>query len=128
MTNDVTTTATESPETARDYPVFRPMADIAETGDGISLMLEMPGVAPDAVDISLENRVLTIRGHARMTRPENLQLVYAEYREGDYERVFTLSEDFDPDRIEAQMRAGVLTLTLPRAAAAKPRKIEVKAA
>lgn len=128
MTNDVTTTATETPETTRDNPVFRPMADIAETKEGISLMLEMPGVAPDAVDISLENRVLTIRGQARTTRPENLQLVYAEYDEGDYERVFTLSEDFDPDRIRAEMRAGVLTLTLPRAEAAKPKKIAVKAA
>jgi len=91
-------------------------------------MLEMPGVAPDSVDVSLENRVLTIRGQARTTRPENLELVHAEYSEGDYERVFTLSEDFDPDRIEAEMRAGVLTLTLPRAEAAKPRKIAVKAA
>ncbi|MSU88761.1 Hsp20 family protein [Rhodobacteraceae bacterium 2CG4] len=129
MTNEVTTTPTTEPAgTTRDIPVFRPVADIAETGQGISLMLEMPGVAPDSVDISLENRVLTIRGQARTTRPENLQLSYAEYGEGDYERAFALSEDFDPDKIAAEMRAGVLTLTLPRAEAAKPRKIAVKAA
>ncbi|WP_292963059.1 Hsp20 family protein [Nitrobacter sp.] len=61
-------------------------------------------------------------------RPENLELAYAEYGEGDFERAFTLSEDFDPDRIEAEMRGGVLTLTLPRAPEAQPKRIAVKSA
>ena len=61
-------------------------------------------------------------------RPENLELAHAEYGEGDFERAFTLSEDFDPDRIEAEMRGGVLTLTLPRAPEAQPKRIVVKGA
>ncbi|GIX14715.1 MAG: hypothetical protein KatS3mg118_2674 [Paracoccaceae bacterium] len=53
------------------------------------------------MDVTLEKRVLTIRGTVDPVRPEKLQLAYAEYGEGDFERAFTLSEDFDPDRIEA---------------------------
>ena len=92
------------------------------------MMLEMPGVGPDRVEITLENRVLTIRGRVEPMKPENLQLAYAEYGEGDFERAFTLSEDFDPDRIEAEMRNGVLTLTLPRSAEPQPKRIAVKGA
>ncbi|MFP4451490.1 MAG: Hsp20/alpha crystallin family protein, partial [Rhodosalinus sp.] len=83
--------------------------------------------APDDVDITLEQRVLTIRGKVRTTSPEKLQLTYAEYGEGDFERSFTLSDDFDPEKIGASVSLGVLTVTLPRAAEAKPRKIAVTA-
>ncbi|MEM9522519.1 MAG: Hsp20/alpha crystallin family protein [Pseudomonadota bacterium] len=130
MNAEITTpadrTAVEAPETTHGGRIYRPLTDIVETGTGVSLMLEMPGVAPDDVDISLERRVLTIRGRTNRPDPENLQLVHAEYGEGDYERVFTMSEDFDPEKIEAGMRNGVLTVTLPRAAATLPKKIVVK--
>ena len=106
----------------------RPLADIVETPEGVTLMLEMPGVAAEDVDVTLEKRVLTVRGRVHPTAPEKLQLTHAEYGEGDYERAFTLSDDFDHDRIGAEVSQGVLTLTLPRAAEAKPKKIEVKAA
>lgn len=130
-TTDVTTTEknpAEVPETTRGGRIYRPLTDILEQDGSVSLMLEMPGVAPDDVDITLENRVLTIRGRAEQSRPEKLQLAYAEYGEGDYERSFTLSEDFDPDKVEAAMKNGLLTVTLPRAEAAKPKKIAVKSA
>lgn len=131
MSNDVTHTGdktpTEAPETTTGARIYRPLSDIVETEDGVTLMLEMPGVAPDNVDITLENRVLTIRGKVHPTQPEKLQLAYAEYGEGDYERAFTLSDDFDPDKIEASLVNGVLTVTLPRAAEAKPKKIAVRA-
>lgn len=131
MAKDVTKTEkreTDMPETTHGGRVYRPMADIVETGDGVQLMLEMPGVTSDDLEVTLEQRVLTIRGKVHPTAPEKLELVHAEYGEGDFERSFTMSDDFDPDRIEAALSAGVLTLTLPRAEAAKPRKIEVKAA
>lgn len=132
MTNDVTQASekadTSAPETTRGGRVYRPITDIVETDKGVSLMLEMPGVAPDDVDITLEKRVLTIRGRVRQSRTDKLELAYAEYGEGDFERSFTMSEDFDPDRIEAEMRNGVLTLALPRAEAAQPKKITVRAA
>ena len=117
----------ESGESTRGMPVFRPLTDIRDTGQGVELTLEMPGVGPGDVDIDLERRVLTVRGRGRVTAPEGYRQVYAEYREGDYERTFTLSDEIDEGAIQADMANGVLTLKLPRAEAAKPRRIEVKA-
>lgn len=131
MSNDVTKatdkTPAEAPETVTGGRIYRPLTDIVETAEGVILMLEMPGVAPDDVDITLEKRVLTVHGKVHATKPEKLQLAYAEYGEGDFERAFTLSDDFDPDKIDAKLANGVLTLKLPRAAEAKPKKISVKA-
>jgi HSP20 family protein len=130
MSTDITPatekTTTDAPETAGGGRIYRPLTDICETDQGVSMMIEMPWVAAGAVEITLENRGLTIRGKVEPMRPENLELAYAEYGEGDFEKAFTLSEDFDPDRIEAEMRGGVLTLTLPRAPEAQPKRIAVK--
>ena len=132
MSNDVTRTTdktpTETPETTTGGRVYQPLTDIVETDDGLTLIVEMPGVAADDVDVTLERRVLTIRGTVRATTPETLQLAYAEYGEGNFERAFTLPDDFDPDQIGASVSHGVLTVTLPRAAGAQPRKIAVTAA
>ena len=126
-TQDTPAKSERSSESARGGRLYRPVTDIAETEAGVTLVLEMPGVAPENVDVELEKRVLTIKGRAALTNPENFQLVYAEYGEGDYERAFTLSEDLDGSKIKAEMRDGVLTVNLPRAEAAKPQRIEVKA-
>ncbi|HUC08835.1 MAG TPA: Hsp20/alpha crystallin family protein [Stellaceae bacterium] len=107
-------------------PVFVPPTDIYETADNLIVMCELPGVGSDGVDITLERRVLTIRGRAATQHHAGYQRVYAEYADGDYERVFTLSEDIDRDRIEATARDGVLHLVLPKAAPAKARRIELK--
>lgn len=131
MSKDVTQTAdkslAETPETTGGGRIYRPLTDILETNEGMTLMLEMPGVSADDVDITLEKRVLTIRGKVQATSPEKLQLAYAEYGEGDFERSFTLSDDFDPQKIGASVSNGVLTVTLPRAVEAQPKKIKVKA-
>lgn len=107
-------------------PVFLPPADIYETKDSIVVLAEMPGVPSDEVDITLERRVLTIRGRSAAGQHTGYQRVYNEYADGDYERVFTLSENIDRDRIEARLRDGVLHLVLPKAETAKARKIELK--
>ena len=107
-------------------PVFLPPADIYETKDSIVVLAEMPGVSSEGVDISLERRVLTIRGRSATNEHGGYQRVYGEYTDGDYERVFTLSENIDRDRIEATLKDGVLQLVLPKAEAAKARKIELK--
>ncbi|HUF55284.1 MAG TPA: Hsp20/alpha crystallin family protein [Thermohalobaculum sp.] len=120
--------AAEQGETARGAAVFRPLADIREHKDGVTVTVEMPGVGPDDVEIELERRVLTIRGRGRRTAPEGYRRVYAEYEEGDYERTFTVSEDLDAAKVKASMKSGVLTLELPRAKEAKPRQIKVSAA
>jgi HSP20 family molecular chaperone IbpA len=87
----------------------------------------MPGVAPDGVDITLERRVLTIRGRSATGEHTGYQRVYNEYADDDYERVFTLSENIDRDRIEATLKDGILNLVLPKAESARARKIELKA-
>lgn len=131
MTTEVSETKdkmpAEAPETTTGSRIYQPLADIVETDEGVTLMLEVPGVAAEDVDVTHEKRVLTIRGKVRPTRPETLRLAYAEYGEGDYERSFTLSDDFDPEKIGAEVSHGLLTVTLPRAPEAQPKKIAVKA-
>jgi HSP20 family protein len=117
----------ESGQRLAPRPVFLPPADIYETKDHIVVMAEMPGVPSDGVDITLERRVLTIRGRSATAEHSGYQRVYSEYVDGDYERVFTLSENIDRDRIEATLREGVLHLTLPKAETSRARKIELKA-
>ncbi len=88
----------------------------------------MPGVGPDDVELELERRVLTIRGRGRVTNPGGNRRVCAEYDEGDYERVFTVSDDLDAAKVKASMKNGLLTLELPRAKEVKPKQIKVSAA
>ncbi len=133
MSTEVTKAPEQTPaeagvEATRNRPLWRPLTDVVETPDGVTLMVELPGVAAEQVDVALEKRVLTIRARSGVTGPDKLRLVHAEYEPGDYERAFTLSEDFDAERIEAEMKNGVLTLRLPRSEAAQPRTIKVKAA
>lgn len=125
---NLTGTTGGTPETTRPSRVWRPLADIVETREGIMLMLEMPGVRAEDVDVTLERRVLTIRARSNVQQPEKLALVHAEFEPGDFERAFTLSGDFDPEGIKAQMKNGVLTLQLPRTEAQKPRSIRVETA
>ncbi|GIX19124.1 Hsp20/alpha crystallin family protein [Erythrobacter cryptus] len=133
MTNQVMTTH-ENPavqtlaEPASNRPVWRPLADILETRDGFTVMLELPGVAAEDVEVSLENRQLSIRARAQGLESDELQLVHREYLPGDYERAFLLSDDLDGERIEAELKNGVLTVRVPRLAEARPRSIKVKTA
>jgi HSP20 family protein len=107
-------------------PVFVPRSDVYETGDSIVILAEMPDVAPDDVDITLERRMLTIRGHTLDAVHEGYRKVYAEYDEGEYERVFTLPEEIDRDNIKAVHKDGVLKLELPKAEPVKAKRIEVR--
>ncbi len=115
------------PEGTRSVPVFTPPADIYETKDALVLLLEMPGVERDSINITLDRRVLTITGQCNPGVPEGYSLSHAEYREGDYERAFTLSEEIDSERIEATLKNGVLKVTLPKVKPAPARTITVKA-
>lgn len=132
MKNEITQTTAKTPmeshETIQGKKIYRPLADIIETSEGISLTLEMPGVAPESVDITLEKKELTIFGKTHSIQPGKLDLTYSEYGQGDYKRTFILSEDFASDRINAEMRNGVLHIQLPKAEEAQPKKIVVNAA
>lgn len=110
----------------RMRPVFVPRSDVYETGDSIVILAELPGVSPDHVDITLERRTLTVRGSTLDAVHEGYRRVYAEYDEGEYERVFTLPEEIDRDNIRAVHKDGVLKLELPKAEPVKAKRIEVR--
>ena len=104
---------------------FLPPTDIFESDDVLTLVMEMPGVDREDVDVNVENGVLRVEGRLDFSKYEGMQPVYTEYNIGHYRRSFSLSSKVDQDRISAQMQDGVLTLLLPKAEEAKPRRISV---
>jgi HSP20 family protein len=113
-------------ERTRARPAFVPRADIYETNDSIQVVVDMPGVNEDTVDITLEQNVLTIDGYVEPVEHKGYSLAYSEYRVGDYQRSFTLSGQIDRDKIEAVVSSGVLRLHLPKSEPTT-KKIAVKA-
>ena len=107
---------------------FLPNADIFETEETLTIVLEMPGIDRDHIEIGVEDGVLTVEGGIDFGKYEGLQPVYSEYHVGPYRRGFRISNRVDQDKISAEMRDGVIKLVLPKAEEAKPRKIEVKSA
>lgn len=106
---------------------FRPDVDIVESGDAYVVTADLPGANETSVRIGLEDGVLTIDAHTANGPDPAWRPLYAEYRPGNYHRQFQLSEEIDAGRIEAKMRDGVLTLSLPKSEAARPRQIRVTA-
>lgn len=105
---------------------FQPATDILETAEGVTLRFDMPGVARENVDITVDKDTLTIIGRAEPEVAGNP--VYRETYVGDYRRQFTLSTDMDPNSIAATMNDGVLTVAIGKAQRAKPRKVQIAAA
>ena len=104
---------------------YIPYADIFETDDSLSVVMEMPGVARDDLTIALESDVLRVEGRINFTKYEGMEPVYTEYGVGHYTRSFTLSNKIDQEKISAQLADGVLTLALPKAKQAQSRRIAV---
>jgi HSP20 family protein len=107
-----------------------PALDVAERGDAYDIHAELPGVSPDQVDVSFEQNILTIRG----TKPASfdvstegeVRVFAAERVHGSFERSVRLPEFVDADRIVANFTPGLLTVTVPKAQAAQPRKITIR--
>jgi HSP20 family molecular chaperone IbpA len=108
--------------------VFAPRVDIAETDDRIVVLADLPGVDEQSVDITLEKNVLTLRGTVNPTPYAGYALAYSEYEVGNFERVFTISDEVDREGIQASVRNGVLQLVLPKSKRAQAQKIKVTAA
>ena len=116
----------KKPESTVPARRFLPVTDIFETDDALRVILEMPGVDKDNVDLRVENDVLTIEGQVDFTKYQGLTPLYTEYNVGNYARSFELSSKIDQERIGAELKDGVITLVLPKAEKAKPRKIMVR--
>lgn len=113
-------------EATRDRPVHIPDADIYEADGAIVVLADMPGLDDKAVTVELENDVLTIRGRAPASGPEPATPIAREFCERDFERSFAINTEIDRERIKAQMKNGVLRVTLPLAAEVRPRQIAVE--
>jgi HSP20 family protein len=102
--------------------------DISEDENSLQISMELPGVEPDDVRLSLENNILTIRGEKRQRSEENNERVHRfERTYGVFERTFALPNTVDADKIEARYENGVLLVRIPKAERARPREIRVNA-
>jgi HSP20 family protein len=104
---------------------FVPTTDIFETEDALTVVMEVPGVDKEAVDISVENQVLKVEAKIDPSKYEGMEPLYTEYNVGHFARSFTLSNKIDQQQIGAKLEEGILTLTLKKAHEAMPRKISV---
>ncbi len=103
--------------------------DVSETGDGFTVKASLPGVSPEDLNVTLEDNVLTVQGEVKddaTTEESNYHI--RERRYGNFSRSVRFPVPVESDKVEAQYENGVLTLTIPKAEAVKPKKIEIKAA
>lgn len=112
-------------ETTVPARFYQPNTDIFEEEGSLTLVMEMPGVQKDNVDITIEKNVLDVEGKIDFSKYEELEPVYTEYNVGHYKRSFSLSSKIDQSKISADMNDGLLTLVLPKAEEAKPRTISI---
>ena len=134
MSNEIQTQkqeveAAEGVERTRATRVYLPKVDIFSKDDGIAIIADMPGVAENDMEITLEKDILTINGYVSnsLLAPEGYELVHGEYGVGDFQRSFTIPDEIDRDNIEAGLKNGVLKIYLPKAPQAKARKITIQA-
>ena len=104
---------------------YVPATDIYETDDALTVVMEIPGVDRQHVNVSLENSTLRIEARIDPANYEGMEPLYTEYGVGNYERAFELSNKVDRDRISAEVADGVLTLTLPKVKETQPRSIPI---
>jgi HSP20 family protein len=119
-----TQATTREPEGTRTHERYvAPPVDIYELPEGLVVIADIPGVTQNSLDVRVDNNILTIRGQA--SHVLSSEPIYREYELVHYFRQFELSDKVDQNKITADLKQGVLTLTLPKAEAAKPRKIAV---
>ena len=106
-------------------PVYVPRVDVRETAEGFAVVADLPGVDEKSVEATVQNRVLTIEGWAQSAEPAGQEPLGREFAGGRYRRDFTLSDAVDADRIQARVKHGVLTVTIPKKEEVKARKIQV---
>lgn len=126
MSNEMVKQEATAPERVSERPSVAPLVDLYENDDELLLVADLPGVTTQGLDVQFHDGVLSLEGR-RDTEPEGTTLVRAEYRKADFVRHFTVPDGIDVEKIDAALADGVLQLRLPKAAALKPRKIEIKA-
>jgi HSP20 family molecular chaperone IbpA len=133
MSNAVQTTSPNTPSntgTQQEQPqrYVVPPVDVFENEASITLLADLPGVPRDQLHVRVDGENLVLEATATTVGPDNMELVYGEAQCPAYRRQFTLSRELDASRIEAQLRDGVLRLTIPKTEEARPRRIQVQVA
>ena len=120
---------TEQPKAQTSEPclTYQPNVDVCDCGAEVMLITDMPGAKADSMNVSFEDGVLSVHAQVPQRSLPGRPFVQ-EYGIGDYRRSFRLGEGFDASQISAEYRKGVLTIHVPRLAAVRPRKIEVRPA
>jgi HSP20 family protein len=111
-------------ETRSSDKYLKPAVNIIETESGLILTADIPGAAKETLDINVEKGILTINAPISRSMPGNP--VYTEFELAPYYRQFSIPESLDHEKASADLNNGILTLKIPKAAAAKPRKIEIR--
>ena len=111
---------------SRTAPTLLPPVDVYEDAGGITLVADLPGVGREDLTVGVDGRSLTIEAPLKLGEANSLTPVYAEVRANHFSRTFELSSDLDTSKIDAGLRDGVLTLRIPKAEQAKPRRIDVR--
>ena len=115
-----------SPQTpVPEEPALRPAVDVIEDAGGITLRADLPGVSKEALDIRVDGDTLTLEAQISLPLPEEVAPHHVEVELPRYRRRFSLSRELDAEQISAELAHGVLTLRIPKAEHAQPRKIAV---
>ena len=120
-----TRNAHQTPPPSRDAAALIPAVDVIEDATCITLCADLPGVSKDKLNVRVEGDTLTIEGELSLAIPEAMEASHAEVSLARYRRVFTLSKELDTTKVSAELHNGVLTLRLPKAEHAQPRRIAV---
>ncbi len=104
-----------------------PLIEVVESDDQYRVLAEVPGADENSVEVTWHEGTLRIHAVAEPLQPEGLQLVHSEFEACVYERVLSLPDDVDVERVEATVRDGLLTVVLPRRRQTQSRRITVKA-
>lgn len=110
----------------RNETALIPPVDVVEDASGITLRADLPGVPKDKLSLQVEADTLTIEGEVGIPMPEGIEPTYAEVSVPRFRRVFTLSKELDAGKVSAELKAGVLTLRIPKAEHAQPRRIDIR--
>lgn len=127
MTNGKDVTESEQETSAQETePVIKPVVDIFENENGITLLADMPGVSRERLEIEIDKETLSIEGKAEIPMADGMEAMYADVRATRYKRDFSLSSELDAEKASANLKDGLLTLQIPKRAQYQPRKIAVR--
>jgi HSP20 family molecular chaperone IbpA len=124
--NDKNVKKQEQQKTPKPVATLLPDVDVWEDAAVITLTADLPGVSNKGLSVRVDNDTLLVDGDATLDMPEGMEAVYAEVSTPHFRRSFALSRELDAARIDAKLKDGVLTITIPKAETAKPHRIEVR--